>query len=174
MAITLGGLPVEILHQIISYISPSSLPTVQAVCRKFNNLPQSHLWRDHCRTHFKYWNPEHDLHQKLAGDVRETNWKRLFSDRYSIDRSITCDVDGILASQRNRIEKTERIIGHGYDAKDALLHHLSVGDDAEDVLARRYFLCNPSLQTIPADYILDIMPTLSLAAYVEAWRLKSG
>ena len=31
-------------------------------------------------------------------------------------------------------------MGHGYDAKDALLRHLNVGDDAEDVLARRYRL----------------------------------
>ncbi len=140
MAITLDDLPIEVLHQIISYVSPSFVPTVQTVSRKFNNLPQPLLWRDHCRTHFKYWNPEHDLPQKLAGAVGETNWKTLFTNRYKIDRSITCDVDGILASQRNRIEKAERIMGHGYDAKDALLQHRSIGDDAEDVLARRYFL----------------------------------
>lgn len=138
MAITLNELPIEVLHHIISYVPPSSVPTVQKVSRKFNNLPQPFLWRDHCRIQFKYWSPEHDLQQKLSESVVETDWKLLFSDRYNIDRSIACDVDGILASQRNRIEKAERIMGHGYDAKDALLQHLNVGDEAEDVLARRY------------------------------------
>ena len=140
MAVTLSELPIEILHQIISYIPPSSVPTVQRVSRKFNNLPQPLLWHDHCRIQFKYWSPEHDIQQKLSEAVLETDWKKLFSKRYSIDRSIACDVDGILASQRNRIVKAERIMGHGYDAKDALLQHLNVGDDAEDVLARRYWM----------------------------------
>lgn len=137
MAVSVCELPIEVLHQVISYISPSSLPTVQTVCHKFNSLPQPLLWRDHCRTHFKYWSPEHDLQQKFAGAIGETDWKKLFSDRYSIGRSIKCNVDGILTSQRNRIEKAERILGLGYDAKDALLQNLSVVDDTEDVLARR-------------------------------------
>ena len=139
MAITLSELPVEVLEQIISYIPPSSVPTVQTVSRKFNNLPQPLLWRDHCFTHFKYWTIEHDLQQKLAGAVNKTNWKNLFSDRYSIDRSLSREVDGILATQRNRIEKAEKIMAHGYNAKDTLLRHRNVDDDAEDVLARRYF-----------------------------------
>lgn len=139
MAITLSELPIEILHQIISYIPPLSVPTVQTVSRKFNGLPQPLLWRDHCCTQFKYWSPEHDLQQKLSGAVVESNWKKLFSDRYSIDRSITRDVNGILASQLKRIEKVERIVGYGYDAKDALLQHLNVVEDAEDVLARRFY-----------------------------------
>ena len=143
MAITLSELPTEVLHQIISYIPPSSVPTVQKVSHRFYNLPQPFLWRNHCLSHFKYWSLEHDIRQKLAGDIGETDWKKLFSNRYDIDRSITCDVDGILASQRNRIEKAERIMNHGYNAKDALLQHLNIGDDAEDVLARRYFLMYP-------------------------------
>ena len=140
MAVTLNDLPIEVLHQIISYIPPSSLPIVQTVSRKFNDLPQPLLWRDHCHAYFNYWSPEHDLEQNSIGAIGEMDWKKLFTNRYSIDRSITCDVNGILASQRNRIGKAERIMGHGYDAKDTLLQHLSVGDDAEAVLARRYFI----------------------------------
>ena len=142
MAITLSELPVEVLHHILSYIPPSSVPTVQTVSRKFNNLPQPLLWREHCFTHFKYWSTDHDLQQKFAGAVDKTDWKTLFSDRYSIDRSISREVDGILATQRNRIEKAENIMAHGYDAKDTLLRHRNVGDDAEDVLARRYLPLN--------------------------------
>ena len=142
MAITLSELPTEVLHHIISYIPPSSVPTFQTVSRKFKDLPQPLLWRDHCCTHFKYWSSEHDIQQKLAGAFVGTDWKKLFSDRYSVNRAITRDVDRILATQRDRIEKAERIIGYGYDAKDTLLQHLNIGDDAEDVLARRWCLVN--------------------------------
>lgn len=148
MPLTLNDLPIEVLHHIISYLPPSSLPTIQIVSRKFHDLPQPLLWRDHCRTRFKYWDSGHDLQQRLSGTIVESDWKKLFSDRYSIDRAITRDIDGILASQRNRIEKAERIIGHGYDAKDTLLRHMSVADDVEDVLARRYSLKALDCQSI--------------------------
>lgn len=174
MAITLSELPIEILHQIISYIPPSSVPTVQTVSRKFNGLPQPLLWRDHCCTQFKYWSPEHDLQQKLSGAVVESNWKKLFSDRYSIDRSTTRDVNGILASQLKRIEKVERIVGYGYDAKDALLQHLNVVEDAEDVLARRYCSMKVWCARMTAKSTSGFIATPSLGAYTEAWRLRSG
>lgn len=139
MAVTLSELPIEVLHQIISFIPPSSIPTLQIVSRKFRDLPQPLLWHYHCRTQFKYWSQEHELQQKLSGAVNETDWKKLFSDHYSIDRSVTRDVNGILAGQRNRIEKAERMMNHGYDARDALIQNLNVGDGAEDVLARRFY-----------------------------------
>lgn len=138
MAVVLSELPVEVLHQIISYLPPFTVPTLQTVSHKFNNLPQPLLWRDHCLSQFKHWNAEQDVESKLSKGVVDTDWKKIFADRYSIDRSIARDVDGILASQRNRIEKAERIMGHGYDSKDMLLRNLNVGDEAEDVLARRF------------------------------------
>ena len=69
--------------------------------------------------------------------VAKTDWKKVFSDRHSRDRSINNEIDSIVASQPNRFEKARKIIGYGYDAKDTLLRHLNVSDDAEDVLARR-------------------------------------
>ena len=137
MAVVLSELPVEVLNQIISYLPPSTVPTLQIVSRRFYNLPQPLLWRDHCLSQFKHWNAEKDLEFKLSKGVVVTDWKKIFADRYTVDRSIARDVGGILASQRNRIEKAERIMGHGYDAKDMLLRSLNVGDEAEDVLARR-------------------------------------
>lgn len=67
------------------------------------------------------------------------DWKKVFAERRQIDRSISREIDSILGSQVGRIEKTSRIVEHGYDAKDTLLRHLSVADDADDVLARRYY-----------------------------------
>lgn len=75
---------------------------------------------------------------KFAGDVNKVNWKKIFSDRHSFDRSISHEIGSILSNQVGRIEKAENIIKYGYDAKDILLRNLKVGDSAEDVLARRY------------------------------------
>ena len=36
------------------------------------------------------------------------------------------------------------MMNHGYDARDALIQNLNVGDGAEDVLARRY--CSPKFE----------------------------
>ena len=57
--------------------------------------------------------------------------------RHVVDRTTSHELDSILTSQVGRIEKSETIVGLGYDAKDALLRHLNVGKDAEDILARR-------------------------------------
>lgn len=55
-----------------------------------------------------------------------------------VDRITSQELDSILAGQCGRIKRSEIIVKMGYDAKDTLLRNLSVGDDAEDVLARRY------------------------------------
>ena len=48
-------------------------------------------------------------------------------------------IDSILSSQTNRIEKAKSIVDKNYDAKDVLLRCLHVGDEVEDVLARRWY-----------------------------------
>ncbi len=78
------------------------------------------------------------MQQKYCGPVAKVDWKKIFLDRHSIDRATTRQIDSILGSQRSRIKKTESIGAQGYGAKDTLLRHLGVGDEAEDVLARRY------------------------------------
>lgn len=78
------------------------------------------------------------MQQKYSGVVAKVDWKKIFIERHSADRATTRQIDSILSSQRSRIKKTESIVAYGYDAKDTLLRHLDVGDDAEDVLARRY------------------------------------
>lgn len=77
------------------------------------------------------------MHEKFSGAVARVDWKKIFSERHSVDHATTRQIDSILSSQRSRIEKTESIVAHGYDAKDTLLRHLNIGDEAEDVLARR-------------------------------------
>ncbi|KAL8998447.1 MAG: hypothetical protein Q9169_002484 [Polycauliona sp. 2 TL-2023] len=135
----LSDLPTEILYQIFLLVPPASIPTLQQVCRKFNDLSQPSLWRRHCQTQFEYWSPEHDIRTKYTQPPAKIDWKQLFQARHLADRAISRDLEDILSSQTGRIERSERILAHGYDAKDTLLRHLNVGDDAEDVLARRYY-----------------------------------
>ena len=77
------------------------------------------------------------IKEKYTNDVAKVGWKNIFTDRLSVDKTVSHTVDSILSSQLGRIEKFHRIVELGYDAKDTLLRHISVGDDAEDVLARR-------------------------------------
>ncbi|KAL8738925.1 MAG: hypothetical protein Q9181_000377 [Wetmoreana brouardii] len=133
----LGDLPPEILFQILLFVPPASIPAFQQTCRKFNELSQPLLWRYHCRTQYKYWKPEHDIAAKYAQSAAKTDWKQLFRSRHLADVAITHELEGILSVQTGRLEKAEKVIDHGYNAKDTLRRHLNVSDDAEDVLARR-------------------------------------
>ena len=139
MTLTLDQLPNEIIFQILLCIPPTSVPALQQVSKQFNDLSQPLLWRYHCSKTFHYWSPEHAIDEKFNGPVAKVDWKKVFTQRRQIDRSISREIDSILGSQVGRIEKTSRIVEYGYDAKDTLLRHMSVADDADDVLARRYY-----------------------------------
>ena len=139
MTLTLDQLPNEIMFQILLCIPPTSVPALQQVSKQFNDLSQPLLWRYHCSKTFHYWSPEHAIDEKFNGPVAKVDWKKVFTQRRQIDRSISREIDSILGSQVGRIEKTSRIVEYGYDAKDTLLRHMSVADDADDVLARRYY-----------------------------------
>lgn len=137
MAVRLEDLPNEVLFQILLWIQPSSVPFLQQVCRKFNDLSQPLLWRHHCLTQFKYWSSEHALSEKVARDAAVVDWKRVFRSRHLSNIAINRTLEDILSRQVYRVAGSEKIIAHGYDAKDTLLRHLNCRSDAEDVLARR-------------------------------------
>ncbi|KAH0558805.1 hypothetical protein GP486_004559 [Trichoglossum hirsutum] len=137
---SLLDLPDEIVHAILIYIPPVDLPSVQQVSRRFNRLSnEPFLWRYHCKTQFKYWDPSHNIRQKFKQDVASVDWKRLCVHRLVVDRSATRLLNSILESQTGRIVRTQQIVDLGYDAKDTLLRHCHAGDETEDVLARRYY-----------------------------------
>ena len=138
MPFVLTDLPNEVLFEVLTHVPPTSVARLQRTSRKFNDLAQPLLWRYYCQTHFKYWSEERHIHQILQEDASKVDWKKIFAQRHVIGRDISRELNGILNSQVGRGEKCERIISVGYDAKDMLLQNLEVGDDAEDVLARRY------------------------------------
>ena len=147
----LTDLPNEIIFQILTYLPPASVPTLQRVSQRLNELSQPLLWRYYCRTQFKYWSEHHNIQKKFVDDVTKVDWKKVFLERHSVDRTTTTQLNSILSSQTCRIEKAEKIVRYGYDAKDSLVRHLRVEDDAEDVLARRYSELESEDRIIRAD-----------------------
>lgn len=139
MPASLTDLPNEVIFQILLHVPPSSTPALQRISRRFNDLAQSFLWKHHCQTQFRYWSQGNDIRDKLFSNEASTDWKQVFKRRHIADRTTSHELDSIIASQLDRIKSSEIIAGLGYDAKDTLLRNLSVGEDAEDVLARRYY-----------------------------------
>ena len=137
MAISIHDLPNEVIQHILLHASPLSIPAFQQTCQRFNHLADALIWRQHCRSQFRYWSPEHLIKRRLAGPVDSAEWKTVFARRHVLNRHTTRTLDSILSSQMGRIDKFQQIVEHGYDVKDCLLGHLRVDDDAEDVLARR-------------------------------------
>ena len=137
MTLLISDLPNEVIQHIIRHVPPLSIIAFQRVCRRFNELADSLIWRELCRSNFKYWSPEHDIKRKFASHVDEVDWKSIFVNRFIVDRRTTECLNSILSSQMGRIDKFQRIVELGYDVKDCLLTHMRVEDSAEDVLARR-------------------------------------
>ncbi|CRK46701.1 hypothetical protein BN1723_007210 [Verticillium longisporum] len=77
---TLEEIPDEIIHHILSFVSPeNNLLRVQLLSRRLNTIANEPLlWRQHCRTAFTYWGPDHDFQAKLDGKVSDVDWKALF------------------------------------------------------------------------------------------------
>ncbi|KAM0285474.1 hypothetical protein ACHAQH_001424 [Verticillium albo-atrum] len=135
----LEEIPDEIIHHILSFVSPeNNLLRVQLLSRRLNAIANEPLlWRQHCRTAFKYWGPDHDFQAKLDGKVSDVDWKALFLARKATNARISNLFDGILATKLGRVRRFEQICLLGYDAKDFLLEQCHTIDSADDVLARR-------------------------------------
>lgn len=138
MPASLTDLPNEVIFQILLHVPPSSTTALQRVSRRFNDLAQPLLWKHYCQTQFRYWSQGDDTKDKLFSNEAIADWKKVFKRRHTVDRTTSHELDRIVASQRNRIKRSEIIAELGYDAKDTLLRNLSVEENAEDVLARRY------------------------------------
>lgn len=141
MVLSLDDLPEEILYSILCYCHPTSLAALEHTARRFRNVTNEPLlWRFHCQAHFTYWDNKHNLQKKLTWPATSVNWKALYISRHLIDRATSHLLDSIIASQTGRIEKFQTIIDFGYDIKDTLLRHCSVGLGTDDYLARRFVI----------------------------------
>ena len=132
------GLPNEVLQQILLHVPTTSLAACRRLSRRLRDLVTQVVWRHHCASDFHYWSLRHRIRDKFLEDVGGVDWEKLYQGRYEADKAISRYLDDILARQVGRTQKFERIVEYGYDAKDTLLRHLQVHDEADDVLARRW------------------------------------
>ena len=174
---SISDLPGEVIQQILLYCSPVTLATFQQVSRRCNALVEPFLWRYQCQTQYRYWDPKHQIKEKFRGGIYAVDWRNVLAERQRIDRITSSALEGILASQMGRIDKFQQIVECGYDAKDCLLHHLAVDDDAEDVLARRYvprIACAISTNTGLRYYSDAVLGCLHRIMAIKEWsRLQN-
>ena len=135
----MSQIPHEVLHQIVLCLPPATVLAFQQACRKFNQVCGPLLWRQICIRQFRYWNMDRRFSARLALPVDDIDWKRVYSERHMTDAEVNRWINSILASQPSRIEKTRHIVEKGNEAKDTLLKSLHVEDEADDVLARRWY-----------------------------------
>lgn len=136
---SLEDLPDEVLQHILSFLSAEdTLEHIQFLSKHFHNLcAEPLLWRQHCQQNFKYWDAKHQIRGKYLSRAGNVGWKELYIYRHTVDRKVSELLESILDSQRNRLSRVEEIAQFGYDAKDTLLRHYRVPEDADDVLSRR-------------------------------------
>lgn len=135
---SLNDLADEIIQQILCFLPADSIRHVLQTSKRLSRIAnEPTLWRTYCRADFQYWDESHEIRRRFAASVSSTDWKELYLRRRETDRKTTRLLNKVLAGQTHRIATMQAITGLGYDAKDTLLRHLRVGDDAEDVLARR-------------------------------------
>ncbi|UKZ76103.1 hypothetical protein TrVFT333_003799 [Trichoderma virens FT-333] len=167
--LSLNQVPDEIIGHLLYYLSPhDNLCNIQLVSRRFYHLANEPLlWRHHCRSSFKYWNPRHRFYEKTAALAQETNWKELFIFRSARNRQISALLDEIIRTKVNRVRGFEIIGQIGYDAKDFLLEQCQTPPSAEDGLARS----NGLLDTIHKHIAIQEWQSLMLSSQPPSIRL---
>lgn len=132
-------LPDEILHSIILSCDPKDAAAVSQASRRLNTVVESPLlWRKYCQQLFSFWDEQHEIERKFNEPISSVDWKGLYVRRHLLDQATTRIINQILAHQSGRIRRIESIVKNGYDVKDTLIRHNSVGVDKEDYLARRF------------------------------------
>ena len=136
---SLDYIPDEIIRHILLYLPPEdTLERFQFLSRRcyvLSNEPL--LWRWHCRTSFRFWNPEHRIAEHLPLLASSVEWKRIWLTRKRKNTKAAQLLDGVIASKFGRLKRMRGICEMGLDVKDYLLEQCHVGDTVEDVLARR-------------------------------------
>lgn len=137
----LNRLPDELLEAIACLLVPSDTLAFGSTCKRANKIAYEHLlWRAHCVLGWNYWEPKHELVEKLEGPPAATRWRKLYNERRLTDKKALDLFNDLLSTQQHRIQRTEDISDLGYDVKDLLLRLKNkTPEDAEDVLARRWY-----------------------------------
>jgi F-box protein 21 len=134
-------LPTEILEAIFLNLDPSSLVSVSQTSKFIKKITTDApvVWRHFCLTRFRSWAPHHKITAKFAAPLSSVDWRNLYIERVEIEKNTRRLLNKVLEGQQHRFKHINDIAEFGYDAKETLLKELACPDDAEDVLARRYY-----------------------------------
>jgi F-box protein 21 len=162
MAPAFMELPTELLEAIFLHLDPQSLITVSQTSKFIKQLTAESpiLWRHLCQTQFRTWDSRHDIATKLAGPLSDVNWRVLYMEKDHIEARTRELLDHVVSTQHKRIRCINQIADFGYDAKEALLREMNCPNDAEDVLARRYY-ANAVLERIHREIAINVWKDLS-------------
>lgn len=154
-------LPTEILEAIFLNLDPHSLVSVSQTNKLIKRLTTDApiIWRHLCKTQFKTWDSRHHIAAKFAAPLSEVDWRALYMTKHMIDRRTRELLNHIVATQQGRIRCINEIADYGYDAKETLLRECACPDDAEDVLARRYY-ANAVLERIHREVAIKLWASL--------------
>jgi F-box protein 21 len=134
-------LPDELIHSIFVHLDASTAANLGRSSKRLQKISNTaSLWRRWCRDAWNYWEerenrpvPDYNLHSA-------TPWKDVYSDKVNRDKTFLVLFDQLLSKQQGRMALMHEIVETlTYDAKDMLQRQLRTSDDAEDVLARRYW-----------------------------------
>jgi F-box protein 21 len=139
MRSSLEDVPDEIIRHILLYLPPEyTLASFQLVSRRYRHLANEPLlWRRHCQSSFRYWNPEHQLQERLRALASSVDWRGLWSTRKRRNNKAARLLDDAISTKVGQSRTLGGICKLGYDVKDYLLEQCHVDESAEDVLARR-------------------------------------
>ncbi|KAF1946629.1 F-box domain-containing protein [Clathrospora elynae] len=154
-------LPTEILEAIFLNLDPHSLISVSKTTKRVKQLTADAplVWRHLCRTQFTTWDSRHDIAAKFAGPLSDVDWRAIYISKTNIERNTRKLLNHIVATQHERIRCVNEIADYGYDAKETLLKEFACPDDAEDVLARRYY-ANAVLERIHREIAIKVWKDL--------------
>jgi F-box protein 21 len=154
-------LPTEILEAIFLNLDPRSLASVSQTNKLIKELTTDApiIWRHLCKTQFKTWDSRHNIIAKFAAPLSDVDWRALYMTKHTIERRTKELLNHIVTSQQERIRRINDIAEFGYDAKETLLKECACPDDAEDVLARRYY-ANAVLERIHREVAIKVWTDL--------------
>lgn len=134
-------LPDELLEAIVYYLGPEDTVACGLTCRQLNTITHEPLvWRRHCRQTWRHWKEDDAFEERLRRPPAQTKWQLLFSQRTELDQENSEIFNTMLQEQSKRVERMDELAKNSYGVKDLLLQlRDETPDNAEDVLARRYY-----------------------------------
>jgi F-box protein 21 len=150
-------LPSEILEAIFLNLDQHSIISLSQTNKFIKQLTSDApiIWRHLCKTQFKTWDARHNITQKFARPLSDVDWRALYMTKFKIQKHTRELLDHIVATQHERIRCINAIADYGYDAKETLLEECACPDNAEDVLARRYY-ANAVLERIHREVAINV------------------